>query len=194
MLRGRPRSFDRDIALHAMMQVFWARGYEGAQLIDLTRAAGIAPPSFYAAFGSKEAAFLEAVELYIQTVGAGPMDALEAAPTLREGLRAMLLASVDVALSQSPGGCLLILGVVNCLPENETARNCLKEARRVTRLLIEKRLERARVEHELPKDAEIFSISSFFHGAMQMISFQARDGASRTELEALVEPAIKAVD
>lgn len=55
--RGRPRSFDRDQALERVMQVFWAKGYEGAQLTDLVAAIGITPPSFYAAFGSKEAAF-----------------------------------------------------------------------------------------------------------------------------------------
>lgn len=194
MSRGRPRSFDRDIALHAMMQVFWARGYEGAQLVDLTKAAGIAPPSFYAAFGSKELAFLEAVKLYIDTVGAAPMEALENSATLREGVRAMLLASVDVALSQRPRGCLLIVGVVNCLPENEAARNCLKEARQLTRGLIEKRLKRAHAENELPREADVSQIAAFIHGAMQMISFQARDGASRAELEALIEPVIKAFD
>ena len=50
--RGRPRRFDRDAALQTMMEIFWARGYEGAQLTDLTAAIGIAPPSFYAAFQS----------------------------------------------------------------------------------------------------------------------------------------------
>lgn len=194
MSRGRPRSFDRNIALHAMMEVFWARGYEGAQLVDLTAAAGIAPPSFYAAFGSKEAAFVEAVKLYIETVGAVPMDAFNNSVSLRDGLRAMLMASVDVALSQRPGGCLLILGVVNCLPENEAARSCLKEARQVTRGLIEKRLKRAHAQNELSKEADVSQIAAFIHGAMQMISFQARDGASRAELEALVEPVIRALD
>ncbi|MEN3930864.1 TetR/AcrR family transcriptional regulator [Microvirga sp. W0021] len=194
MSRGRPRSFDRDIALHAIMEVFWARGYEGAQLVDLTKAIGIAPPSFYAAFGSKEAAFIEVVKLYIETVGAVPMNALNNSTTLREGVQAMLLASIDVALSQTPGGCLLILGVVNCLPENEAARNCLKEARQVTRDLIVKRLRRANAENELPKKANISQIAAFIHGVMQMISFQARDGASRTEIEALINPVLKALD
>ncbi|KAB0543810.1 TetR/AcrR family transcriptional regulator [Kerstersia gyiorum] len=31
-------------------------------MVELTAAAGIAPPSFYAAFGSKAAAFCEAVD------------------------------------------------------------------------------------------------------------------------------------
>lgn len=122
------------------------------------------------------------------------MDALSNSVSLREGVRAMLRASVDVALSQRPGGCLLILGVVNCLPENEAARNCLKQARQVTRGLIEKRLQRAQAENELPKEANVSQSAGFIHGAMQMISFQARDGASRAELEAMVEPVIKALD
>lgn len=44
--RGRPRGFDRNTALQSMMEVFWTRGYEGAQLVDLTAAAGIAPQAF----------------------------------------------------------------------------------------------------------------------------------------------------
>ncbi len=59
------------------MEVFWAKGYEAAQLNDLTAAIGITPPSFYAAFGLKEQAFREAVGLYVATVGSGSMRALE---------------------------------------------------------------------------------------------------------------------
>lgn len=67
--RGRPRNFDRDQALRKAMEVFWSKGYEGASLTDLTAAMGINSPSLYGAFGSKEALFREAVELYRQTDG-----------------------------------------------------------------------------------------------------------------------------
>ena len=192
--RGRPRGFDRDQALERLMRVFWAKGYEGAQLTDLTAAIGVKPPSFYAAFGSKEAAFREAIDLYIATIGSAQMHALDESTTLRDGLRAMLEGSVEVALSTDPGGCLLILGVVNCLPATEAARDHLLSARRKTVALVSDRLRRGVADGELPAETEIPRLAAFYHGIMQAISFQARDGATRAELRALIEPALSALN
>jgi AcrR family transcriptional regulator len=54
---GRPHAFDPGAALERAMHVFWAKGYEGASLSDLTRAMRINRPSLYAAFGNKEELF-----------------------------------------------------------------------------------------------------------------------------------------
>lgn len=191
--RGRPRSFDRDQALERAMEVFWSKGYEATQLDDLMSAIGIAAPSFYAAFGSKEAAFIEAVDLYVVTVGSRSMRALEAAPTTREGIRAMLACSVDVALSSKSGGCLLILGAVNCLPSHQPAREHLMNARRKTVTLIRARLQHGVEGGDLAETVDVNQLAAFYHGVLQAISFQARDGATRAELEALIEPAMAAL-
>ena len=64
MPSGRTRQFDVDEALDRALEVFWARGYEGATLPELTRAMGINRPSLYAAFGNKEQLFCKALDRY----------------------------------------------------------------------------------------------------------------------------------
>ncbi|MGK9231420.1 TetR/AcrR family transcriptional regulator [Inquilinus limosus] len=193
--RGRPRSFDRDTALRRAIEVFWAKGYEGAQLVDLTAAMGINPPSFYAAFGSKEALFREALDLYLATDGAASMQALEAGATARESILGMLTASAEIALA-SPGarGCMLILGLVNGLPENEGLRHHLAALRGETTDRIRRRLQRGVAEGDLPPGTDVDGLATFFGTVMQGLSLQARDGASREALTAAATASVKALD
>lgn len=193
-IRGRPRSFDRDQALQRIMEVFWAKGYEATQLNDLTTAIGITPPSFYAAFASKEAAFREAVDLYVATAGSGALRALDTGATTRESIRAMLMASIDTALSAPrSGGCLLILGVVNCQSETEPLRDLLRQIRKDTERHIRARLERGVAEGDLPVSSNIQMFANYYATMMQGLSMQARDGATREDLQALVAPSMAAL-
>jgi len=61
---GRPRQFEIENAIEKATGLFWRKGYERTSLNDLTEAIGITPPSFYFAFGSKEALFRKVVEQY----------------------------------------------------------------------------------------------------------------------------------
>src|ERR1700732_1465937 len=89
-LPGRPRAFDADTALERAMHIFWAKGYEGASLSDLTGAMRINRPSLYAAFGNKEELFRKVLDRYVN----GPLayfgKAL-AAPKARDVVEEILL-------------------------------------------------------------------------------------------------------
>src|SRR5487761_2228685 len=102
---GRPRSFDREQALDAAMQVFWRQGYEGASLTALTTAMGINRPSLYAAFGDKAGLFREAVARY----GTGPGRYIRRAlgqPRARQVAEMLLRGAVNVATDPgNPSGC-----------------------------------------------------------------------------------------
>jgi len=65
--RGRPLSFDPEIAVETAMNMFHAKGYDGVSVADLVEALGIKPPSFYAAFGSKAGLFERTLERYTAT-------------------------------------------------------------------------------------------------------------------------------
>ena len=61
---GRPREFDENAALEAVMDVFWSRGYESASLACLCDATGLHKGSLYQAFGDKKQLFLKALHHY----------------------------------------------------------------------------------------------------------------------------------
>jgi AcrR family transcriptional regulator len=193
--RGRPRLFDRTEALERAMEVFWQHGFEGSSLTDLTSAMGINSPSLYAAFGSKETLYLEAVRHFGQTMGSGPLRALAETPFLREGLAGMLWASIESATqSGKPQGCMIALGATHCAPENQRVQQELREIRRAVQDTLRLKLEAAAAEGLLPSDVDTASLALYYATVLHGLSIQARDGASREELAAVVDHALMAFD
>src|SRR5260370_17028975 len=94
--RGRPRAFDPDVALERAMHVFWAKGYEGAALSDLTAAMRINRPSLYAAFGNKEQLFRKVLDRYMNGPLAYFHKALPA-PKARDVVEQIFLGAANMA-------------------------------------------------------------------------------------------------
>src|SRR5260370_41972624 len=122
---GRPRAFDPDAALERAMHVFWAKGYEGAALSDLTRAMRINRPSLYAAFGNKEELFRKVLDRYVD----GPLayfgKAL-AAPKARDVIEQIFFGAAEMAGDpRLPAGCLMVQGA---LAVGKAAGSVRKEA------------------------------------------------------------------
>jgi AcrR family transcriptional regulator len=191
MARGRPRSFDRDKALESALTLFWERGYEGVTLEQLLEAmGGITPPSLYAAFGSKEDLFLEALERYRDTVGMRPRRALEAGATARDSVEALLLEAVNVyTAAKNPRGCLVMAGFT-C--NNPAVQGRVHEMRQQVPDIFRRRLERGVREGDLPEGLDLSAIASFYATVVHGLAQRARDGTSRRALVAAVEGAMAA--
>jgi AcrR family transcriptional regulator len=193
---GRPREFDRAEALQRAMELFWAQGYEGTTLADLQKAMGdITAPSFYAAFGSKEALFREAVELYKKTQGAPVVEALAEGPTSRSSIEGMLWAAAESVSGQGkPRGCLMVLGAMNCMPANKGVEDFMRDQRALREKFIRQRLQRGVAEGDVPAATDLHALTSFYTSVVDGMAIRAKDGASRKSLGAIVDCAMAAWD
>jgi AcrR family transcriptional regulator len=192
--RGRPATFDRNEALERALELFWARGYEGATLEDLQAVMGnINPPSFYHAFGSKEALFREAVDLYVSAVGGPSLRALEESKTAREGVDALLrLTARSLSRPGKAHGCLLVRGATNTAPANRGAQDYLLAIRQRPPRVIKARLDRAIAEGELPRNLDTSGLAAFYTTVLHGLGMRAGDGASQAALMAAVDGAMAA--
>jgi AcrR family transcriptional regulator len=194
--RGRPREFDRDEALLRAMHLFWARGYEGTSLAELQHVMGdISAPSFYAAFGSKQSLFREAVALYNSTQGAPMVNALAKGVTARAAIEGLLRAAVrSFCQAGAPRGCFIVLGAVNCTAANKPVETFMQQQRDFRERVIRARLERGVAEGDVPAGADVSALGMFYTTIVNGLSVQARDGASRKTLNGIVNCAIAAWD
>jgi len=193
---GRPREFDRDEALQRAMELFWAQGYEGATLADLQRAmGGITAPSFYAAFGSKEELFKEAVELYHKTQGAPMVKSLMEASDTRASIEGLLRAAAgSFCQRHKPRGCLIVLGAINCTSANKGIEDFMGEQRAIREKFMRQRLHRGIAEGDLSRATDINVLASFYASIVDGMAIRSKDGASRKTLNAIIECAMAAWD
>jgi len=189
---GRPRAFDPDVALDRAMHVFWAKGYEGAALSDLTRAMRINRPSLYAAFGNKEQLFRKVLDRYMN----GPLayfgEALGAAKA-RDVVERIFLGAANMASDpRMPAGCLVVQGALAC---GDAARSVRKEiaARRASaKAALRRRLQRAKREGDLPPNADPAQLSHYVMTVLHGMAVQGADGANQDQLRRVAEMALRA--
>ena len=174
------------------MYVFWAKGYEGAALSDLTRAMRINRPSLYAAFGNKEQLFRKVLDRYVN----GPLayfgKAL-AAPKARDVIKQILLGAADMASDpRLPSGCLMVQGALAC---GDSAGSVQKEtaARRdASEVALRRRLQRAKRDGDLPRNAHTAELARYVMTVLQGMAVQGAGGASSDELRRVAQVALGA--
>ena len=189
---GRPRSFDRDAALHRAMLTFWQHGYETTSVADLTAAMGISAPSLYAAFGDKKRLFLEAMRLY-----AGDPATLDRwigeAPTARDAARALMTAAATTFTGEAtPRGCLLASATASGSAAAADVRDEVADVRRGIERCLQARIRRDIEAGLLPAGASPGALAGLVMAVTQGMSVLARDGASRPSLLAIAEAALRA--
>jgi len=183
---GRPRGFDRDLAVQQAMRLFWEQGYEATSLAQLKAAmGGIAPASFYAAFKSKEALFREVLDCYLVTHGRVTAPLLDPAVPPRMAVEQSLRASARMQTDGAhPLGCLIVLSTNISSPENRHLQAVLATERQRNRDGLRACVRRAIVSGELRDDTDTSGLAAVFDAFLTGLSIEARDDVSLATLDA----------
>ena len=187
---GRPRTFDRDVAITQALHLFWENGYDATSLSQLkaTIGGGITAPSFYAAFGSKEQLFNEVMDHYLNSYGKVTDSLFDTTVPPREAIELTLRRSARMQCeADHPKGCLVALGAMSaCSQESKIISAPLAQARAQNREALLACVERGIALAQLPAEVDAIALATAFDRFLLGLSTLARDGVSADSLDAAV--------
>jgi TetR/AcrR family transcriptional repressor of nem operon len=159
---ARPREFNHDQVLDAAIATFWVKGYEATSLADLTAAMSLSKSSFYEAFGSKHALFLNVIDRYGETVVAPRLSLLETGNWAGGTIAVLFERIIEAVLAEDPRRINV------CLMRYEDAFHDV--------------LVRARDSGEFPPERDLRAIARFLAATLQGLYVMAQAGAGRDAL------------
>ena len=182
---GRPREFDEEQVLDALVELFWNAGFESASLADIVAAAGLNKSSIYNAFGSKNELFYRVLDRYLDRrqqflqshVREGGID------VILELIEMMRLEVTEVL----PGrGCLAVNSTTELGLRDEHAQEVAKKYRSMMRGAMEPALRYAGDHGEIrPELVDVYAdtLLSLAIG----LTVASRGGAPAHELHRLAD-------
>jgi AcrR family transcriptional regulator len=190
--RGRPQKFVNDDALHQAIEVFWAHGYEGTSLTNLTDALNMNRPSIYAAFGNKQTLFSLSLQTYIDEQLVFVDEAVKQ-ETLSEVIEMLFSKQIDL-LTKKKRGCMLVQAALSCGEETQAIKDELTEQRKLLEGKLRKRFQRAQLKKDTSSSESPAAAAKYITTIYQGLSVQAASGATKKELTEVAELAKKALN
>ena len=192
MKLGRKCSFDREDALDKAMKLFWAGGYSGTSISDLTAELGINKPSLYAAFGNKEQLFKSALSFYQEKYTA-PRYATLLEPrtdSLSTRLEAFLRSIAEVVTDPKlPMGCLYVNSTCESGAKDMTSEilEDLYNIKGDTMQYFVDVFKKEQVLGNLSKEADVVIISNYLMAILFGMGVLAKNGSTLNELEPVIK-------
>jgi AcrR family transcriptional regulator len=188
--KGRPREYDPDVALQRAMDAFWDAGFAGTSLDDLSARTGMNRPSLYAAFGDKEALYLETLQRYRRDRRELLAAVLGSRRPLRDALRFLYRKMIDRFLAGARG-CYMVATAATEAAVNPRVREILVASWQDVDDSMRKAFTAAKGRGELDAKADPKALAAMAAAVVHTLSLRARAGQSRATLQAVADAAIK---
>lgn len=144
---GRPREFEEDRVLEAVMNTFWTQGYEGTSLKDLCSATGLHKGSLYQAFGDKHQLFLRSLKYYMEQ----SFKEVAASAYLHDSPMANLRSLLNEITAKciAGEGCMVVNSLVEMAPHDEEVKQMIDQSYAMKQRFLTDLIDRAQREGEI---------------------------------------------
>jgi len=191
---GRPKEFERDEVLARARDVFWAKGYDGASLDDLTEAMEIGRASLYNEFGDKHSLFIEALDCYRRERLAQISEVLNTASSARAGIAAAFRGTVkELWADEGRRGCLLVNSTAELAASDPAVASRAAEGFERMAGVFRSALERGKRSGELDASLNVRATARHLANTLNGLRLLAKVADKRVA-DDVVEAALKALD
>lgn len=112
--------FDRDEVIEKAKNLYWQKGYHATSMRNLQDVVDMRPGSIYAAFGSKDNLFKEALKRYAEESSEQLALCIADAPTVLAGLKQFIRNATISNKDSMPSGMCMIVKTVGELTQGDS--------------------------------------------------------------------------
>jgi len=192
---ARPRAFDEDRVLDAVMDTFWRNGYEGTSAQDLVDATGLGRGSLYAAYSNKDGLFEQALLRYRKRAQ-GHVDLLRQPGSPKQRLRELMETMIDDDLKASEKrGCLATNSAIEMARRDPHVADLVRQNFEILTRGIEETIRRGQAAREIPADADAGVLALFLFNTVQGLRVITRTASAkdRVRLSAVIDHTLAAL-
>ncbi|WP_133011390.1 TetR/AcrR family transcriptional regulator [Thalassotalea piscium] len=198
MKAGRKRAFDKEVVLDKAMRLFWANGYSGTSVANLSSELGINTSSLYGTFVNKEQLFKDALAHYQkQYVEVNYSHLVEPSnATLKERLQACFYGLIELFTSdETPRGCLLVKSVneSDSVAFPEDAVVYIEKSGTETQKILTDLFVSGIAKTDMPKGQTAEKLATYLLSISYGIAVQAKAGKSEEELKSVLDHSLNSI-
>ena len=192
---ARPTRYEREDVLEKAVQAFWDQGYCATSIARLVEATELQPGSLYAAFGSKEALFLEALDHYGARSAARIERFLSGAESPLDGVRHYLRQlAATVSNPRVQRSCLLVNTVLELAQRNKAVRAQVNRQFDMIEALFRRALEAAQARGELAPEKDPRALASFLMASIWGLRVLAGTGPAPERAHVVVDQLLQVLE
>lgn len=191
--RGRPRSFDPELALGRALEVFWDRGFAAVSMDELAMATGLNRPNLNAAFGDKRALYLAAVQAFRGRLQAGVAATLLAPGPPHSRLKHFFDAAVELYTSGDDGqrGCLIMCTAPAEAVRDTAVRAVFLDVQTEIDTAMTRLFQDAVDRGEVDAQADVTALAAVGTAVLQSLALRARAGLDPDALRTFADASIR---